>query len=627
MFSRMLAARQRRHQDPGQPADSGFVLLESIAAITVITIVMAALTTLLVTVTHAASSQRGAQSAAQIAVSALDKANALGAAAAVAKRDSTSVTTQFDTAPATPQDPAASATVAPWLTSMVQAVDDSAGIGAGATAALPTSAEQAVVNGITFYTNYYVGYCWRDVASSGDCTEPSASVCTDQYSPSVQAGCNVRVVVAVAWQGTTCPTTGCVYVSATLLNGANDPVFNFNQTPPPNPVLTKIANQTSAVNQQVSLQVSATSGVAPLTFSVTGLPPGLSFDPATNKITGAATTTASAVTVTVSVSDAFQNTDSETFTWTVTGALSLTGKVPDQTTAVGGSVSLDVTGYLTPSGGVPLYSSWSATGLPPGLQLSSAGKVTGTVGTGALAGTPFSVVVTVSDSASDTAQATAFNWNITATPPPTLTAPASLTTTVGNKVSVTAGFTCPAKGCTVSAPGLPGWVTVSGPSSTATSGTITLSGTPSSGQTGSGSTPMTIIDGNGVATQVSVSWAVTAAAGPTIGAINDQPLTYKGVKVVPTYTCATTCTFSLAATKKSGSSVLPYSFSYQLPGGWSDSSVAQFLSFDPSSGTFTVSSSLYSYGSSLGSWSYKVTITITDKSGRSASSSFTLSSS
>jgi len=94
------------------------------------------------------------------------------------------------------------------------------------------------------------------------------------------------------------------------------------------PSVTAPGNQTSAVGQAVSLQIQASDpqGDA-LTYTATGLPPGLSINTSTGKITGAPTT-AGTSSVTVTAKDPAGNTGSTTFTWTVGTAPSDTTRTP-----------------------------------------------------------------------------------------------------------------------------------------------------------------------------------------------------------------------------------------------------------------------------------------------------------
>ncbi|WP_406197994.1 M4 family metallopeptidase [Kitasatospora sp. NBC_01560] len=88
----------------------------------------------------------------------------------------------------------------------------------------------------------------------------------------------------------------------------------------PNPggvTVTSPGNQSTALNGAVNLQIAASGGTAPLTFTATGLPTGLSISSA-GKITGTATT-AGTYNVTVTATDAANKTGTASFTWTVSG--------------------------------------------------------------------------------------------------------------------------------------------------------------------------------------------------------------------------------------------------------------------------------------------------------------------
>jgi hypothetical protein len=75
-------------------------------------------------------------------------------------------------------------------------------------------------------------------------------------------------------------------------------------------------NQTTTVGTAVNLQLSATGGTPPYTWSATGLPPGLSIGSSTGKITGTPTT-AGSYTVTATAKDVNQVSGSATFNWTI----------------------------------------------------------------------------------------------------------------------------------------------------------------------------------------------------------------------------------------------------------------------------------------------------------------------
>ncbi|MGI5500973.1 S8 family peptidase [Lentzea sp. CA-135723] len=102
--------------------------------------------------------------------------------------------------------------------------------------------------------------------------------------------------------------------------GANTPnkllYTLFGGDPQPgNPSVTNPGTQTSTVGTAASLQLSASGGTAPYTWSVSGLPAGLSAN-ASGAISGTPTT-AGTSTVTATVTDSANKTGSATFSWVV----------------------------------------------------------------------------------------------------------------------------------------------------------------------------------------------------------------------------------------------------------------------------------------------------------------------
>lgn len=152
---------------------------------------------------------------------------------------------------------------------------------------------------------------------------------------------------------------------------------------------------------------------------------------------------------------------------------------------------------------------WSASGLPSGLQIN---KTSGIIsGTAAKAGS-FHVTATATP-ASGTASTVSFQWDVTGQPI-TITAEAAQSTALGSPVSIQIKATDPntgTSGPTFSATGLP-----AGTSITAATGLI--SGWPSA--VGSHTVKVTATDGLGVSASVSFTWTITAVAGSgTVGAI------------------------------------------------------------------------------------------------------------
>ena len=255
--------------------------------------------------------------------------------------------------------------------------------------------------------NTFVGYCWR-LTSGSDCTTSSSGGAIEY----------VRVVVVLAWSGGNCASTGCDYVSATLLNSTGDPVFNFNQSPPPVPVVAAIPTQTSAIGDTVAgvtgvsgcappCAVPVTTAVPPVIFNVSGLPPGLVMD--TSGLVAGTPTTQGTYAVSLTVTDAFLDTATANFSWVVKAALTF-NQPADQANTAGATVSVAMSGA---TGGTGSGYTWSAAGLPPGLSINaSTGTISGTIVSTAGSPTPYTVAVTLTDSSGTRHSTQTFNWSV-----------------------------------------------------------------------------------------------------------------------------------------------------------------------------------------------------------------------
>jgi YVTN family beta-propeller protein len=135
------------------------------------------------------------------------------------------------------------------------------------------------------------------------------------------------------------------------------------------PTLTSPGNQSSTWGTPVSLQLAATDpNNDPLTYSASGLPPGLALNPATGAIAGVPNVSGT-YTVVLAASDGY-NSASATITWTVVGAAPLVldappAPVPSQVGS-GASFSANATGvnvrYRWDFGDGSPLSAWSASG-------------------------------------------------------------------------------------------------------------------------------------------------------------------------------------------------------------------------------------------------------------------------
>lgn len=247
------------------------------------------------------------------------------------------------------------------------------------------------------------------------------------------------------------------------------------------------ARTTNPLSAPVDLAIKAVDSdkSATLTYSATGLPPGLAISKTTGVITGTVTT-ADKATVKVTATDATKASGSASFTWTAANTIAITPPKP-QATAVGTAVAVAVPAEDDDTKATPLK--WTATGLPPGLAINGEdGVITGTPTTGGA----YSVKVTVTDATKSAASAT-FSWRIA--DQITVTAPAKL---FWEGIPVIAHIKATdsdlAQKLTYTATGLPAGLSISptagvisGRTTTVTSGTATVTATDGAGSAGTAS--------------------------------------------------------------------------------------------------------------------------------------------
>ena len=473
-------------------AEGGFILLESVIAITIVTIVMGAVGVEFVSGMVSTSQQRAQQGAVQLADSTVEQIRALHASDLVTGRDLASVKTQFQSAPAAVQ---------PWLTSTVAdwAYDANAAAGSGATAAIPTAGVTQAPGNVTYTVNQYLYYCSIRTTGSTDCVSPGTLT-------GISSTAYLRAVVAVSWSGARCASGTCSYVTSTLVSQAADRTFRINTAPYSAPVVVAVGSQSSTIGDAENLQLTVQNGrgVPPFTWAVTAgtMPTGLTLS-TTGLISGTVAGSPGTYTFTVQVTDAFLRTDTQSITWTVYSPVVATNPGVQVSTVNTAMASLQ----LSASGGSGGYSwSDSPSSLPAGLSISTGGAITGTpttVGTSA-------VTLTVTDTATGSARTLSFSWSVVAKP--TVTSPGNQVSSVGQNASVQLTTTCPNSPCSYAFGG-------TAPSGLAISSTGLIAGVVGSTvKTFTGIT-VTVTDSDGAtASSASFSWTVYAALTPAIPA-------------------------------------------------------------------------------------------------------------
>ena len=401
--------------------------------------------------------------------------------------------------------------------------------------------------------------------------------------------------------GTGASTTTPYSTTVTVGDGVNAAVdsFSWYVSPAGAVVLPNLGNQTDSAGDMVALSVQAVDSTgAELYYTASGLPAGLSLNPYTGLVFGtiaASAVSSSPYSVTVTAADAAFNGASQTFTWTVNAAGTVTLANPgDQTNNEGDTASLALS--ATDSGSGTL--AYAAFGLPAGLKINtSTGAITGSVALGDAAGGPYTVTVVANDGTYSAGQT--FNWNVNS--PVTLTLPADQTNNEGDTVSLSLSASDSTGGTlTYSALGLPAGLKIN-PSTGAITGAVAL------GDAAGGPYSVTIVAGDGTySTSQTFNWNVKSPI--TVTAPDDQA-NNDGDSV----------SLSVAATDSAGGT-LTYS-AVGLPAG---------LKIDPSTGvvsgtvalgdsafgsffpTITAGDGTYS-GSTSFEWDVNGAITVTDQ--------------
>jgi hypothetical protein len=272
---------------------------------------------------------------------------------------------------------------------------------------------------------------------------------------------------------------------------------------------------TGTVGVAYSGSLTAAGGNGDYTWSVTGLPAGVTASnttSATVMVSGTPTTAGTAA-VTYSVRDTKGRVQSGSASVVISGpTVAISG-----TLAATGTVGTAYAGSLTASGGTAPYT-WTVTGLPAGVTFSGASTPTLTfAGTPTAAGTS-NVVVTVADSSSPANTGT-YNVTIVVSAASSLAITGTLpaTGTVGTAYTGTLTATGGTAPYTWSVTNLPDGVAVSDPSQPS----ITVSGKPTTAKTYAFVAKVT--DSLGANTSYNVHIVISGGAVTTACAANPSP--------------------------------------------------------------------------------------------------------
>ena len=276
------------------------------------------------------------------------------------------------------------------------------------------------------------------------------------------------------------------------------------------PALRQEVDRTVVGGTTVNIRLrAATSGNAPLTYSLAGLPTGLSFNPNSRRIRGTAPTTANTHELTYDVADANSDTDSVTFDLVVEADTTPVLSAEADRTVVGGEAVSITLGDAT-SGNAPL--TYTLTGLPNTLAFD-ADTLTIT-GTPADADARHALTYRVTDRNGDVATRT-FNLVVEEDVQPTLSAEADRTVVGGEAVSITLGDATSGNApLTYALSGLPDELTF-------TEATRRITGTPAA-QDAMHDLTYSVTDANGDTDSVTFDLVVEADTTPVLSAEADR---------------------------------------------------------------------------------------------------------
>ena len=166
----------------------------------------------------------------------------------------------------------------------------------GTSASSPIIASTFALAGTPGAGDHPASYIYSHTSNLNDVTSGSNGSCT----PAVQC------TAGPGWDGPT--GWGTPNGTAAFTSGSTPP-------PPGSPSVTNPGSQSGTVGTAASLQLAATGGTTPYSWSATGLPAGLTIS--SSGLISGTPTTAGNYSVTATVTDANSKTGSATFTWAI----------------------------------------------------------------------------------------------------------------------------------------------------------------------------------------------------------------------------------------------------------------------------------------------------------------------